>query len=54
MSINLLILLAGEFPSRYRPLIWRFLMKLPENTVAFSDLGKVTVYFHRDRSSAQP
>lgn len=30
----------GEFPARYRPLIWRFLLKLPENTEAFADLGK--------------
>ena len=30
--------LNGEFPSRYRPLIWRFLLRLPENTEAFSDL----------------
>ncbi len=26
------------YPSRYRPLIWRFLLRLPENTVAFSHL----------------
>jgi hypothetical protein len=29
----------GEYPARYRPLVWRFLLKLPENTIAFSDLG---------------
>jgi hypothetical protein len=29
----------GEYPTRYRPLIWRFLLKLPENTQAFTDLG---------------
>jgi hypothetical protein len=33
-------LVIGEYPSRYRPLIWRFLLKLPENSVAFADLGK--------------
>jgi hypothetical protein len=27
------------YPSRYRPLIWRFLLKLPENSAAFSNLG---------------
>lgn len=31
--------MAGEYPGRYRPLIWRFLMKLPENISAYSDLG---------------
>lgn len=30
----------GEYPARYRSLIWRFLLKLPENTSAFSDLVK--------------
>ena len=28
----------GEFPDRYRPLIWRFLLKLPENSDAFASL----------------
>jgi hypothetical protein len=28
----------GEFPTRYRPIIWRFLLRLPENTDAFADL----------------
>lgn len=30
---------VGEFPARYRPLVWRFLLKLPENTSAFAALG---------------
>lgn len=29
----------GEYPTRYRPLIWRFLLKLPENAQAFTDLS---------------
>lgn len=29
-----------EFPPRYRQVIWRYLLKLPENTVAFADLVK--------------
>ncbi|KAJ1433848.1 hypothetical protein B484DRAFT_394309, partial [Ochromonadaceae sp. CCMP2298] len=28
----------GEFPARYRPLIWRFLLRLPENTDQFASL----------------
>ena len=30
--------LHGEFPSRYRPLIWRFLLRLPENSECFKSL----------------
>lgn len=30
--------LHGEFPSRYRPLIWRFLLRLPENSQCFKSL----------------
>ena len=29
----------NQFPNEYRPLIWRFLLKLPENNQAFSDLA---------------
>jgi WD40 repeat protein len=28
----------GEFPIKYRPLIWRFLLQLPENSREYSDL----------------
>jgi hypothetical protein len=28
----------GEFPNKYRPLIWRFLLRLPENSREYSDL----------------
>tara|TARA_B110000090_G_C13053639_1_gene320540 strand:- start:155 stop:508 length:354 start_codon:yes stop_codon:yes gene_type:complete len=28
----------GEFPSRYRPLIWRFLLQLPENMDAYENV----------------
>eukprot|EP00937_MAST-01D_sp_MAST-1D-sp2_P004524 g4524.t1 len=28
----------GEFPSKYRPVVWRFLLRLPENREAFSSL----------------
>ena len=28
----------GEFPTKHRTLIWRYLLKLPENTQSFSDL----------------
>ena len=34
---------AGEYPARYRPLIWRFLLRLPENSNAFSALGEFLV-----------
>jgi hypothetical protein len=30
----------GEFPSRYRPIIYRFLLRFPENSDAFTDLAK--------------
>jgi len=30
----------GSYPERYRPLIWRFLLKLPENQAIFTDLAK--------------
>ena len=30
--------LNREFPGRYRSLIWRFLLKLPENSQAFTEL----------------
>ena len=30
----------GEFPTKYRTLIWRFLLRLPENEEAFSDLAR--------------
>lgn len=29
----------GHYPEKYRVFIWRFLLQLPENTAAFSDLG---------------
>ena len=28
----------GEYPERFRPLIWRFMLRLPENTAQFGDL----------------
>jgi hypothetical protein len=28
----------GQYPTRYRPLVWRYLLQLPENEVAFSAL----------------
>ena len=28
----------GKYPDEYRPMIWRFLLKLPENGMAFADL----------------
>ena len=31
---------AGRYPAQYRPLIWRFLLQLPENSREFSDLGE--------------
>jgi hypothetical protein len=34
----------GEFPGRHRPLIWRLLLKLPENSVAFSDLVRRDIH----------
>jgi len=34
----------GEFPDRYRPLIWRFLLKLPENSEAFASLVRRGVH----------
>lgn len=33
------VYITGEYPSRYRALVWRFLLKLPENASAFSELG---------------
>ena len=35
-----LFFLSGNYPSKYRPMIWRFLLKLPENTSEFSKLGE--------------
>jgi hypothetical protein len=32
---------AGEYPERYRPLVWRFLLKLPENVSQYCNLGNV-------------
>jgi hypothetical protein len=28
-----------QFPMIYRPLVWRYLLKLPENSTSFADLG---------------
>jgi hypothetical protein len=36
--------LHGEFPERHRTLIWRILLKLPENTEAFADLTRRGVH----------
>lgn len=30
-----LLALQGEFPSKYRPLIWEFLLQLPRNSAAY-------------------
>ena len=30
-----LLALQGEFPSKYRPLIWEFLLQLPRNNAAY-------------------
>ena len=30
-----LLALQGEFPSKYRPLIWEFLLQLPRNHAAY-------------------
>ena len=30
----------GSFPDQYRPLIWRYLLKLPENSEIFTDLAQ--------------
>jgi hypothetical protein len=30
----------GHYPAKHRALIWRFLLRLPENTREYSDLGK--------------
>jgi hypothetical protein len=30
----------GEFPSHYRPLVWRYLLRLPENTTEFKELAQ--------------
>lgn len=35
-----------EFPSQYRPLIWRFLLQLPENAESFADLGNTRTHIH--------
>jgi hypothetical protein len=37
ISMLIMIMTIGEFPSRYRPLIWRFLLRLPENSESFQD-----------------
>ncbi len=31
--------MQGEFPSRYRPLIWEFLLQLPRNSDAYQVCG---------------
>lgn len=40
-SVVFVDMCIGEYPDRYRPLIWRFLLRLPENASAFSELGNV-------------
>ena len=35
---------SGEFPERHRTLIWRILLRLPENTDAYSDLVRRGVH----------
>ncbi len=34
----------GEYPERHRAIIWRYLLRLPENTVAYSDLVRRGVH----------
>ncbi|KAK9862401.1 hypothetical protein WJX84_005394, partial [Apatococcus fuscideae] len=34
-----LLTLQGEFPSKYRPLIWEFLLQLPRNSAAYQELA---------------
>lgn len=34
----------GKYPDEYRPLIWRFLLQLPENQMAFAELVKRNVH----------
>jgi hypothetical protein len=42
----------GHYPAKHRPLVWRFLLRLPENTREYSDLGIsksekfVVLFFH--------
>jgi hypothetical protein len=40
MKLEAFLHTNGEYPDRYRPLIWRFLLRLPENASAFSELVK--------------
>jgi hypothetical protein len=40
-----LLLNYGQYPSRYRALIWRYLLKLPENREAFSILVERPIHF---------
>lgn len=43
-SLTAYLSIHGEFPDHHRPLIWRLLLKLPENSVAFSDLVRCDIH----------
>lgn len=36
----------GQYPTRYRPLVWRYLLQLPENEAAFSTLCRRQAHSH--------
>ena len=45
----------GSYPSRYRALIWRFLLQLPENHDAYEKLSAMPVHYaYRDLRDRYP
>lgn len=42
-KLRAMLLRYGTFPTRYRPLIWRFLLQLPEKRVTESQFANLTV-----------
>eukprot|EP00762_Andalucia_godoyi_P001061 ANDGO_02016.mRNA.1 hypothetical protein len=49
-KLSIMLSEVGEFPEKYRPLVWRFLLGLPENNAAFDSL--VSRGPHREYANA--
>jgi hypothetical protein len=45
MKLQAFLIKHDTYPTKYRPLIWRFLLKLPENSSAFAHLGTFLDFF---------
>ncbi len=44
LKLKSVLKISGQFPERHRTLIWRILLRLPENTDAYSDLVRRGVH----------